>query len=324
MGFYAPAQLVRDACEHDVELRPPDVNASHWDNVLEINGSPRHAVRLGFRQITGFRAADAELLVAARGRGFDGVRHLEQAAKLSSEALTKLAEADAFRSLGLDRRQALWAVKGLDGGAENARLALPELPLFARADAEELRREEAVQLTPMLLGEHVVEDYRSLRLSLKAHPLSQLRTRLKARRVTPNGTLETIKDGAPVRVAGLVLVRQRPGTAKGVIFATLEDETGVANIIVWSHVFERFRRIVLGARLLEVRGRLQKQGLVIHVVADEMSDLSAELSQLSMGGAESCGSVARADGVKHSAPPDVQPHRHPRNVSVMPKSRDFR
>ncbi len=324
MGFYAPAQLVRDAREHGVEVRAPDVNASAWDNVLEANGTARHAVRLGLRQITGFREDDAALLTVARGRGFDGVRHLEQAAKLSSEALTKLAEADAFRSLGLDRRQALWAVKGLDGGAQNARTALPELPLFANADAEELRREEDVQLTPMRLGEHIVEDYRSLRLSLKAHPLSLLRGRLKAQRVIPNDTLKTLKDGARVSVAGLVLVRQRPGTAKGVIFATLEDETGIANIIVWSHVFERFRRTVLASRLLLVRGRLQKQGLVIHIVAEEMNDLSSDLALLSANGAERCESLARADGVKHPAPPDVQPHRHPRNVDVMPKSRDFR
>ncbi len=341
MGFYGPAQLVRDAREHGVQVRAPDVNASDWDTELEPLFVPafhspswpasepaktkaRYAVRLGLRQITGFRGDDAALLAAARGRGFDGVRHLEQAAKLSSESLTKLAEADAFRSLGLDRRQALWAVKGLDGGAQNARTALPDLPLFANADAEELRREEDVQLTPMLLGEHIVEDYRSLRLSLKAHPLSLLRGRLKAQRVTPNDTLKTLKDGARVSVAGLVLVRQRPGTAKGVIFATLEDETGIANIIVWSHVFERFRRTVLAARLLLVRGRLQKQGLVIHIVAEEMNDLSSDLALLSANGAERCESLARADGVKHPAPPDVQPHRHPRNVNVMPKSRDFR
>ncbi len=323
MGFYAPAQLVRDAREHGVEVRSPDVNASDWDSVLEASGA-RHAVRLGLRQIKGFREDDAALLVAARGPGFDGVRHLERAAMLSSEALVRLAEADAFRSLGLDRRQALWAVKGLDGGAEIARSALPALPLFANADAEHLRREEQVTLTPMRLGEHIVEDYRSLRLSLKAHPLSLLRERLTARRITPNAQLMQMKDGARVSVAGLVLVRQRPGTAKGVIFATLEDETGIANIVVWSHVFERFRRTVLAARLLMVRGRLQKQGLVIHVVADDMADLSGELNLLAADGGETCEALARADGVKHPGPPDIQPHRHPRNAVVMPRSRDFR
>ena len=240
--------------------------------------------------------------------------------------MTKLAEADGFRSLGLDRRQALWAVKGLDGGAQAARMALPELPLFARADAEALRREEAVALTPMRLGEHIVEDYRTLRLSLKAHPLSLLRARLQARRITPNEKLAQMKDGERVTVAGLVLVRQRPGTAKGVIFATLEDETGIANIVVWSHVFERYRRIMLASRLLMVTGKLQKQGLVIHVVVDRMADLSAELNFLSANGDAGCESLARADGVKHPAysPSEVPPHRHPRNAVVMPKSRDFR
>ena len=326
MGFYAPAQLVRDAREHGVDVRAPDVNESAWDNILEANGGARHAVRLGFRQIKGFREDDAAALVAARGEGFDGVRHLERAAGLSGEALAKLAEADAFRSLGLDRRQALWAVKGLDGGVEAARTALPALPLFARADAEALRREEAVTLTPMRLGEHIVEDYRTLRLSLKAHPLSLLRPRLRARRIAPNGQLAQMKDGERVTVAGLVLVRQRPGTAKGVIFATLEDETGIANIVVWSHVFERCRRIVLASRLLMVTGKLQKQGLVIHVVADRMADLSAELNLLFANGDACCESLARADGVRNQAnpPADVPPHRHPRNAVVMPKSRDFR
>ena len=178
----------------------------------------------------------------------------------------------------------------------------------------------------MRLGEHIVEDYRTLRLSLKAHPLSLLRPRLQARRIIPNEQLAQMKDGARVTVAGLVLVRQRPGTAKGVIFATLEDETGIANIVVWSHVFERYRRIVLVSRLLMVSGKLQKQGLVIHVVADAMTDLSAELNLLSANGDAGCESLARADGVKPQAhlPSDVPPHRNPRNAEVMPRSRDFR
>ncbi len=324
MGFYAPAQLVRDAREHGVEVRAPDVNASGWDNVLEADGA-RHAVRLGFRQIKGFRQDDAAALMAARGAGFDGVRHLEQTARLSSEALVTLAEADAFRSLGLDRRQALWAVKGLDGGADIARTAPPPLPLFAAADAEALHREQAVELVPMRPGEHIVADYRALRLSLKAHPLSLLRARLAARRIAPNAALLDRLDGDPVRVAGLVLVRQRPGTAKGVIFATLEDETGIANIVIWPHVFERFRRDVLAARLLMVSGRLQKQGLVIHVVAQSLTDLSGELNFLSDGGAAARESPAYAGEAKpRGSPPAGRPaHRHPRNADVMPKGRNF-
>jgi len=326
MGFYAPAQLVRDAREHGVEVRAPDVNASAWANILEAAGGPGHAIRLGFRQIKGFREEDAVALMAARGKGFDGVRHLAQVARLSSGAMAHLAEADAFRSLGLDRRQALWAVKGLDGGAENTRATLPDLPLFANTDAETLHREEEVTLTPMRLGEHIVEDYRTLRLSLKAHPLSLLRKNLAARRITPNECLAQMKDGDRVVVAGLVLVRQRPGTAKGVIFVTLEDETGIANVVVWSHVFERYRHTLLASRLLMVRGKLQKRGVVIHVVADEMIDLTAELSLLSAGAATECESLVRTDEARRGdyQPADVPSRRHPRNVDVMPKSRDFR
>ncbi|MDE2075410.1 MAG: error-prone DNA polymerase, partial [Alphaproteobacteria bacterium] len=252
MGFYAPAQLVRDAQNHGVKVRAPDVNASHWDHTLEKAEGGRCALRLGFRQIKGFREEDAAALVAARGAGYDGVRHLAAAAALSSEALTLLADADAFRALGLDRRQALWAVKGLDGGAQSARTPTPELPLFRFADPERLRPEEEVALPAMRLGEHIVCDYATLRLSLKAHPLSLLRGLLAARRVVPHGELGRVADGAQVRVAGLALVRQRPGTAHGVTFATLEDETGIANVIVWADVFEHFRRPFLASRLMLV------------------------------------------------------------------------
>ncbi|MDE2095000.1 MAG: error-prone DNA polymerase, partial [Burkholderiales bacterium] len=252
MGFYAPAQLVRDAQNHGVEVRAPDVNASDGDHTLEKAEGGRCALRLGFRQIKGFREEDAAALVAARGAGYDGVRHLAGVAALSSEALTLLADADAFRALGLDRRQALWAVKGLDGGAQSARAPTPELPLFQFADPERLRPEEEVALPAMRLGEHIVCDYATLHLSLKAHPLSLLRGLLAARRVVPHGELGRVADGARVRVAGLALVRQRPGTAHGVTFATLEDETGIANVIVWADVFEHFRRPFLASRLMLV------------------------------------------------------------------------
>ena len=177
----------------------------------------------------------------------------------------------------------------------------------------------------MRLGEHIVQDYRTLRLSLKAHPLSLLRAQLAARRIVPNASLLQMKDGERVTVAGLVLVRQRPGTAKGVIFATLEDETGIANIIVWTHVFERFRRMVLAARLMAVTGRVQRQGLVIHVVADDDDATCPPIwTCFRPDGSGALRSLARADGVKHPGTPDIQPHRHPRNAVVMPKSRDFR
>ena len=326
MGFYAPAQLVRDARDHGVEVRPPDINASDWNCTLERREQNQtiestlplrvkdYAVRLGFRQIGGFREADADALVAARGRSYDGVRHLAAAANLPSDALAKLADADTFRSVGLDRRQALWAVKGLDGGAESSRTAVPELPLFARADPETLRIEDKVELPSLGLGEHIIQDYAALRLSLKAHPLALLRQHLFSRGVIRNAELASAANGARVRVAGLVLVRQRPGTAKGVTFATLEDETGVANLVVWQKIFEAYRRPFLASRLMMVSGRLQREGLVVHIVAEKIDDLSHELYRLSDS------EIAPAGETKRQA------HRHPRNAParLIPKSRDFR
>ncbi|MDE2012964.1 MAG: error-prone DNA polymerase [Alphaproteobacteria bacterium] len=328
MGFYAPAQLVRDAQNHGVKVRAPDVNASHWDHTLEKAEGGRCALRLGFRQIKGFREEDAAALVAARGAGYDGVRHLAAAAALSSEALTLLADADAFRALGLDRRQALWAVKGLDGGAQSARTPTPELPLFRFADPERLRPEEEVALPAMRLGEHIVCDYATLRLSLKAHPLSLLRGLLAARRVVPHGELGRVADGARVRVAGLALVRQRPGTAHGVTFATLEDETGIANVIVWADVFEHFRRPFLASRLMLVKGRLQRQGLVTHIVAEEIEDLSAELHRLAADVRAEIPVPAHGDETGRQTASDhrILLTRHPRDAvaDLIPKSRDFR
>ncbi|HSC18228.1 MAG TPA: error-prone DNA polymerase [Rhizomicrobium sp.] len=326
MGFYAPAQLVRDAAMHGVEIREADVNASEWDYTLEKSEGERCAVRIGLRQIKGFGEDNAKALVAARARGFDGVRHLALAAKLPGEALSRLAEADAFRSLGMDRREALWCVKGLDGGAENARIAIPELPIFQNADAEALRREQEVRLPPLRLGEHIVQDYVSLQMSLKAHPLSLLRARMNDRGVTPNEKILDTPDGARIAVAGLVLVRQRPGTASGVIFVTLEDEANIANIIVWPKVFESFRRTLLASRLLMVTGKLQKQGIVTHVVADKLVDLTSELAFLSSAHGDKCEALARADQVKHDGQGSWRdaPHRRRRDADAIPKARDFR
>ena len=292
MGFYQPAQLVSDARNHGAIVLPPDVNKSEWDNILEPRPSSEGpakashdtrnmcALRLGFRQIDGFKEEDAEKLLAARGQDFNGVRHLSLTSGLSNAALSRLAHADAFRSLGLDRRQGFWAVKGLDGGNEASRVAVPEPPLFAKADPELLYQEADVQLPKMQLGEHIVHDYATLRLSLKAHPLALLRKRLTTHGIIPNAKLAEMKDGARITVSGLVLVRQRPGTAKNVIFVTLEDETGFANAIIWPSVFEKFRRTLLVSRLLSVHGKLQRQGLVKHVIAETLEDFSSELDLL--------------------------------------------
>ena len=288
MGFYAPAQLVRDAAEHGVEIRPVDINASHWDNGLEPGGQgtvhPRfaartgeirahHALRLGFRQIDGFREADAALIAGKRGAGYDSIRDLWLRTGLAPSVLERLALADVFRSLGLDRRDALWAVKGLRRAGDK-----DDLPLFRLA--AEAPVEPDAHLPPLTPGQQVIEDYRYLNLSLKAHPVGFLRPKLAAMDVTPNGRLAGLRDGKRLTVAGLVLVRQRPGTASGVIFMTLEDETGIANIVVWPKVFEQFRPIVMGGRLVTVTGRLQSAEGVIHVVAETIRDQGPLLAGL--------------------------------------------
>ncbi len=250
-----------------------------------------HAVRLGLRQIVGVREDDMRRLVERRGEGYDSVRDLWLRSGLTPAALERLADADAFRSLGLDRRQALWAVRGLDRVGDQ-----DDLPLFA-ASRPEREAEPDAKLPPMPLGAHVVEDYRRLSLSLKAHPTSFMRARLAARGILRSDALASVRNGERVTVAGLVLVRQRPGTAKGVIFMTLEDETGVANVIVWPKAFERLRAIVLGARFVAVTGKLQSEQGVIHIVADRMDDLTPMLGLLSEAG-DTIATTARADEVR--------------------------
>ena len=292
MGFYQPAQLVRDARAHGVEVREADVNFSAWDCTLEQGADGKHAVRLGFRIISGLAEKELEKLIAARGNGFSSIERLAAIAGVSRFTIERLAEADAFRSLGLDRRAALWAARRLDViGISTARRAAnveieQPLPLLAPHLSDELFPEQAVTLPAMPLSEHVVEDYVATGLSLKAHPVGFFRDRLDALGALRNVALrrDDLRQDQTVTVAGLVLVRQRPGTSKGVVFMTLEDETDIANIIVWPKVFAKNRRTVMTARFLAVRGRLQRAGLVIHVVADSFVDLSAELPWLREGG----------------------------------------
>jgi len=233
-----------------------------------------HAVRLGFRQISGAAEESWKVIEQVRGAGFDSLRDLWLRTKLPPAALERLATADAFRSLGLDRRAALWAVRALRRTGDK-----DDLPLFASVAMPE--QEPDVALPPMRLGEHVIEDYRHLHLSLKAHPVSFLRAELTRRGIVSHERLGIFPSGRTVTVAGLVLVRQRPGSAQGVIFMTLEDETGIANTIVWPKVFEIFRPVVLGARLISVTGKLQNEQGVIHVVASRIDDLSGLLRKLS-------------------------------------------
>ncbi|MCC6780348.1 MAG: error-prone DNA polymerase, partial [Hyphomicrobiales bacterium] len=293
MGFYAPAQIVRDAQEHGVEVRPVDVNLSDWDCSLEPGSDPRqrinarhvdmkddiratHALRLGLRQISGLSEDHARKIESVRGSGFDSVHDLWLRTRLPPSVLERLAEADAFRSLGLDRREALWVVRALQRSGDK-----DDLPLFRRVSMPELEPEAG--LPPVLPGEQVIEDYRHLHLSLKAHPVSFLRADLERRGILRHAQLPTVVPGQRVTVAGIVLVRQRPGAAKA-IFMTLEDETGIANTIVWLRTFEAYRPIVLGARLISVTGVLQNESGVIHLVAERMEDLSPLLRRLSEGG----------------------------------------
>ncbi len=308
MGFYAPAQLIRDAREHGVDVRDVDINHSQWLSTLEPDAKTlpvsrqhrqletiqknTHAVRLGLQQVKGFGEEDAKLLIEHRASGYDSVRDLWMRSGLTRRVIEKLADADCFRSIGMNRRDALWAVKALDPLSSSERL-----PLFAAADAHDLQREPDIHLPPMPLGEHVINDYQSLSYSLKAHPLSFLRQRLLQDRYVNSEALQTIPGECMVKVAGLVLVRQRPGSAKGVIFATIEDETGVANIIVWPKAFEKYRAVILGSRCIGVRGRLQTEDGVIHVVAHHLEDLTPLLAEISTL-ADDMGGLANADEVR--------------------------
>ena len=304
MGFYAPAQIVRDAVEHGVEARAPDVNRSDWDNTLARRADGALALQLGLRQIEGLPEADMRRLVARREAGYDSVEELARRATPPHGALRKLADADALRSLGggQGRREALWETRRMPD-------AKP-LPLFEAAEARELAAEPPARLPQMSLGEEVVTDYQTIRLSLKAHPMALLRPHLPGV-VTTEG-LRALRDGARAKVAGLVLVRQRPGKGNA-IFITLEDETGVANLVLWARVFERFRRETMSARLMLAEGRVQKspEG-VVHLMTERIVDRSALLLRLWR---EDDPSLADASATNLA--------RHPRAMRVMPNSRDF-
>ena len=307
MGFYAPAQIVRDARQHGVEVRPIDVNHSRWDCSLEPSdadgGAGKYlAVRLGLRMVRGLSNDDGAAIVAARGDTlYSSAEEIQRRAGVGRGALDRIGDADGFASLGSTRREGLWEVKGLGAAA---------LPLFAAADerAGRLQREAlepAVPLAPMGEGAEVVEDYRASGLSLRAHPLAFLRDELRARKMISCEELQSVKDGRWINLAGVVLVRQKPGSAKGVMFITLEDETNVANLVVWTKIFEANRRTILGASMMGVRGQVQREGEVIHVIAQRLEDLSPMLA--SVGNRQDVADiyrVSRADVVKSAVGPD--------------------
>jgi error-prone DNA polymerase len=307
MGFYAPAQIVRDAKEHGVEAREVDVNYSDWDCTLEDG-----ALRLGLRQVEGLHREAAERVVATRP--YRTVEELRSRGKVPVHAIQRLAAADAFRSMGLDRRAALWDSRALKQA--------PDLPLFAFAEAQDEGVESApAQLPRMPLAEHVISDYQTVRLSLKAHPMHFLRAHYAARKFVTAEQLKSLKDGKRLSIAGVVLIRQRPGTSKGVVFITIEDETGVANLVVWPKVFEKQRKIVMGARLMAVHGTIQRDpdNEVIHVVAGRLEDHTGMLSHLSDDSLLPS-TLEKAD---HAGSWGRPRNRHPRDVEIIPKSRDF-
>ncbi len=271
MGFYAPAQLVRDAQENGVEVRPPDINASTWDCTLEPSQSNRCALRLGLRQVAGLSENDVDRMVAQRATPYRDPADLWRRAGLTKRQIIALARADAFASLGLTRRDVLWAVRGLSD------VSLPLLDY-----THDL--EPAVTLPGLTLGEQVVDDYGSFSMSLRSHPMELLRPALSRKGVSGTTVLKDSKNGDIFTLAGLVLVRQRPGTASGVVFVTIEDESGIANLVVWPKIFEAHRRIVMGSRLLGVRGKIQREGegdyVVIHLVAEQLWDWSADLDRI--------------------------------------------
>jgi len=313
MGFYTRASLVRDARKNGAEVREADINFSAYDNIMERIGD-RLAVRLGFWNIDGFQGKWEEQIISRRRDGFHSLEDFAQRTQLPKKAILLLADADCFRSLGLDRRAALWAARRLPNDVT--------LPLFAALNEDEHPREQIEPLPSMPLPEHVVADYQTLGLSLKGHPMQFLRGLFAGERTLSCRDANLAKDGSYIRCAGAVLVRQRPGTAKGVVFMTIEDETGVANIVVWQKVFDRFRKEVMGARIVSVEGRIQRSAEgIVHLVASRLQDRSAELRRLSEG--DGFVPLSPADEVRRPQRDPRTGRQHPRDIRVLPKSRDF-
>jgi error-prone DNA polymerase len=320
MGFYQPAQIIIDARKHGVEVRPVDINDSTWDNKLEPTFIPgaqesekKFALRLGFRQVKGLKQEDINLLVSNRKKRYTTINELRDI-QLPEAALEKLADADAFRSIGLDRREALWEVSTKD---------LP-VALFAGQLSPEAKEEKQVSLPVMTKSEHVVHDYTITSLSLKAHPVSFLRDKLELLHITPTNQLCKGKNGDFVKVAGLVLVRQRPGTAGGICFMTIEDETGFSNLVIFESLFEKFRKEILQSKLIMAEGTLQIEGEVIHVIVKRCHNFSKLLRHLtpSQNENESVLTLSRAD--EKSIPTHAQNKENTARKIAFPEARNFK
>ena len=314
MGFYQPAQIVIDAKKHGVEVRPVDINNSMWDNKLEEKSGNYCSLRLGFRQVKGLREDDMKILLSARKKMFTTTNELLDAG-LSNAALEKLADADAFRSIGLDRREALWELSARDR----------PLALFKGQPSEDAKQEN-ISLPQMSESEHVVHDYAATSLSLKAHPVSFVREKLQQLHILSTNDLAAAKDGDAVKVAGLVLVRQRPGTAKGICFITIEDETGCANLVVFENLFNEYRKEILQSRLLMVEGKLQVEGEVIHVIVSSCYNLSKLLRHLTTSHDEELPLLTPSRADKR---PDPTTHkktqaREASQKKIFPEARNFR
>ena len=311
MGFYQPAQIVIDAKKHGVKVRPVDINESNWDNRLEEKAGNYHALRLGFRQVKGIREEDMQLLIAKRENRYTGIHELRSIG-LSDAALERLADADAFRSIGLDRRAALWQVSTKDTSQ------------FMFAGTAE--KEEKVSLPQMSVSEHVVHDYASTSLSLKAHPVSFVREKLNQLNIVSTSDLTKRKDGEYIKIAGLVLVRQRPGTAGGICFMTIEDEFGFSNLVIFQSLFDKFRKEILQSKLIMVEGKLQVEGEVIHVIVRKCYDLSRLLRHLTPANNETPNVLTLAFPDETSMPPGInkQSQVRKKGEEVIPGARNFR
>jgi error-prone DNA polymerase len=303
---------VSDARNHNVEVRPVDINYSNWDNTLEEKAGSYCALRLGFRQVKGLREDDVQKLVAARKDGFVSIEQVCETG-LTDAVLERLADADTFRSVGLDRREALW------------KLSVKDRPtaLFA-GRPEKDNAEEKISLPLMRMSEHVVHDYAATALSLKAHPVSFVREKLDQLHILSTKQLESAKDGQLVKVSGLVLVRQRPGTAGGICFMTIEDETGVANLVIFEKLFEKYRKEILQSRLIMVEGRLQVEGEVIHVIVQRCYDLSKLLRHLTAANSEELPLLTLSRADEKTIPPGQNKKSPSRDEVVIPGGRNFK